>query len=93
LNVTTSRLAPHPYDPKKREDAEERQLANLAKVKQERDNGRVQSTLKALDKAARDENENLVPYLLDCVKTYATAGEMCNVLRDIFGEWEPVGVL
>lgn len=91
LKVTTSRLVPHPYDPKKREDAEERQLANLAKVKKERDNHRVQSTLKELHKAAKDEKENLMPYFLDCVKTYATIGEMCNVLRDVFGEWEPVG--
>ena len=93
LNVTTSRLVPHPYDPKKREDAEERQLANLAKVKKERDNRSVQSTLKELHKAAKDEKENLIPYFLDCVKAYATVGEMCNVLRDVFGEWEPVGAI
>ena len=93
LNVTTSRLVPPPYDPGKREDAEERQLANLAKVKKERDNTRVQSTLKELHKAARNENENLMPYSLDCVKAYATIGEMCNVLRDVFGEWEPVGII
>ena len=93
LNVTTSRLVPHPYDPKKREDAEERQLASLAKVKKERDNQEVQSTVKALHVAAQDENENLLPYFLDCVKAYATVGEMCNVLRDVFGEWEPVGAL
>jgi len=93
LNVTTSRLVPHPYDPKKRDDAEERQLANLAKVKKERDNSRVEATLKELHKAAGNENENLIPYFLDCVKAYATVGEMCNVLRDVFGEWEPVGAM
>jgi len=93
LEVTTSRLVPHPYDPKKREDAEERQLANLAKVKKERDNQTVQSTLKDLHKAAKDEQENLMPYFLDCVKAYATVGEMCNVLRDVFGEWEPIGAM
>ena len=93
LEVTTSRLVPHPYDPKKREDAEERQLANLAKVKKERDNQRVQSTLKELHEAAKDEQENLMPYFLDCVKAYATVGEMCNVLRDVFGEWKPIGAM
>ena len=93
LEVTTSRLVPHPYDPKKREDAEERQLANLAKVKKERDNQRVQSALKELHKAAKDEQENLMPYFLDCVKAYATVGEMCNVLRDVFGEWKPIGAM
>lgn len=93
LTVTTNRLVPHPYDPKKREDAEARQIANLAKVKRERDNQRVQSTLKALYQVAKDEKENLIPYFLDCVKAYATLGEMCNALRDVFGEWEPVGIL
>ncbi|MEE8352992.1 MAG: methylmalonyl-CoA mutase family protein [Dehalococcoidales bacterium] len=93
LEVTTSRLAPHPYDPQKRADAEERQLASLAEVKRQRDDGVVQSTLKALRKAAAVESENLVPYFLDCVKAYATVGEMCNVLRDVFGEWQPVGAM
>ena len=93
LQVATSRLVPHPYDPKKRDDAEERQLANLAQVKKERDNRKVQSTLKELHKAAKDEKENLIPYFLDCVKAYATIGEMCNILRDIFGEWEPAGTV
>lgn len=93
LEVTTSRLAPHPYDPEKRADAEERQLASLAKVKSERDSSRVRSTLAALHKAAQSEQENLIPYFLDCVKAYATVGEMCNALRDVFGEWEPVGTI
>jgi len=53
----------------------------------------VQSTLKELHKAAKDEKENLIPYLLDCVKAYATVGEMCNILRDVFGEWEPAGIM
>jgi methylmalonyl-CoA mutase N-terminal domain/subunit len=93
LQVSTSRLVPHPYDPKKREDAEERQLANLAKVKKERDNRQVQATLKELHKAVKDDKENLIPYFLDCVKAYATVGEMCNILRDEFGEWEPAGTV
>ncbi len=91
LNVTTNRLVPHPYDPSKREDAEEKQLATLAKVKKERDNGQVQATLKALQKASQNEQENLIPCLIDCVKAYTTIGEMCNVLRDEFGEWQPAG--
>jgi methylmalonyl-CoA mutase N-terminal domain/subunit len=93
LKVTTSRLVPHPYDPKKREDAEDRQLANLAKIKRERDNREVQSTLKELHKAAKNEKENLIPYFLDCVKAYATLGELCDILRDVFGEWEPAGAV
>ena len=91
LNVTTNRLVTHPYDPSKREDAEDKQLATLAKVKKEPDNGQVQATLKALQKASQNEQENLIPYLIDCVKAYTTIGEMCNVLRDEFGEWQPAG--
>ncbi len=93
LTVTSNRLVPHPYDPKKREDAEARQIANLAKVKRERDNQKVEANLKALHRAAKDEKENLVPYFLDGVKSYATLGEMCNVLRDVFGEWSQRGIL
>lgn len=78
---------------KKWEEAEERQIANLAKVKKERDNDRVRSTLKELRKAAKDESVNLIPYFLDCVKAYASIGEMCGVLRDVFGEWKPAGVM
>jgi methylmalonyl-CoA mutase N-terminal domain/subunit len=93
LTVSTNRLVPHPYDPKKREDAEVRQIANLAKVKRERDNQKVESSLKALHRAAKDEKENLMPYFLDCVKAYVTLGEMCNILRDVFGEWSQRGIL
>ncbi len=93
LEVTTSRLAPHPYDPQKRADAEERQLASLAEVKRQRDTAAVQSSLTALRAAAAVDSENLVPLFVDCVKTYATIGEMCNVLRDVFGEWQPVGAM
>ena len=48
--------------------------------------------MKELHKAAKDEKENLVPYFLDYVKACATIGEMCNVSRDGFGEWEAVGI-
>jgi methylmalonyl-CoA mutase N-terminal domain/subunit len=91
MEVTTSRLTPHPYDPKKRADAEERQLVSIGEVKRQRDDAAVQSTLTALRAAAAVDSENLVPFFVDCVKAYATIGEMCNVLRDIFGEWQPVG--
>jgi methylmalonyl-CoA mutase N-terminal domain/subunit len=93
LEVSTTRLVPHPYDAEKREKAEERQIAKLAQIKRERDNGRVQSTLKALGKAAQDERENLIPYILDCVKAMATEGEICNVLREVFGEYEAASIV
>ena len=92
LEVTTSRLVAHPYDPAKRAAAEERQIKNLAKVKRERDNARVKATLSQLREAAKDEKVNLIPVILETVKAYATIGEMCGVLREVFGEYEAYNV-
>ncbi|MDP2952170.1 MAG: methylmalonyl-CoA mutase family protein, partial [Chloroflexota bacterium] len=64
LEVLTSRLVPHPYDPEKRAEAEVKQIASLAKLKRERDNASVALTLKRLEEAARDESVNLIPHLL-----------------------------
>ncbi|OPY79770.1 MAG: Methylmalonyl-CoA mutase [Syntrophorhabdus sp. PtaU1.Bin058] len=89
LNVTTTRLVSHPYDPEKRELAEERQLEVLKKVKRSRDNNKVLSLLRDLKTAARREEENLIPRLVECVKEYATIQEMCDVLREVFGEYKP----
>lgn len=87
LEVTTNRLVPHPYDSVKRAEAQERQIASLKKVKRERDNKQVRSTLNQLHEAARDEEVNLIPVILDAVKAYATIGEICGVLREVFGEY------
>jgi len=46
-----------------------------------------ESNLKKLKKAAEGE-ENLMPYILDCVHGYATLGETCSILREVFGEYE-----
>lgn len=87
LEVATTRLVEHPYDPVKRAEAEEKQIANLTKVKRERDNEKVKACLKRLEEAARDESLNTIPPILEAVKAYATLGEMCRVLRDVFGEY------
>jgi len=92
LEVTTSRLVPHPYDPQKREEAEERQLANLREIKRTRNSQGVSRTLRALKDATHKEEENLIPYFIDCVKEYATVQEMCDVLREVFGEAQPMRV-
>lgn len=89
LEVTTTRLVPHPYDAKRREEAEERQIANLKAVKEKRDNKEVARLLKELKAAAQKEEENLLPYFLNCVKAYVTLQEMCDVLREVFGEYKP----
>lgn len=65
----------------------ERQAARLAKLKAERDNAKVQSLLEDLRKAAVTE-DNLLPYIIEAVKSYATLGEICGVLREEFGEYK-----
>ncbi len=93
LEVTTSRIVAHPYDPRKRENAEQRQIANLIRVKKERDNGKVNTTLKRLKEAAQDKNTNLTLPILECVNTYASIGEMCDALREVFGEYQEYGII
>ncbi len=92
LEVLTTRLVEHPYDPKKRAEAEEKQLESLAQVKRERDDGQVQATLRRLKKEAKDKGVNLIPPIMEAVKAYATIGEICNVLRQVFGEYETYNV-
>ena len=68
----------------------ERQVARLNKMKAGRDNAAVQASLAKLCEAAKG-TENLMPYLIDAVKTYATLGEICGVLREEFGEYKQSG--
>jgi len=88
LEVDTSRVVEHPYDPTKREEAEAKQKIKLAEVKMERDNQRVQACLKRLKESAARQEVNLIPVILEAVREYATVGEMCNVLREVFGEYQ-----
>jgi methylmalonyl-CoA mutase N-terminal domain/subunit len=64
------------------------QKNKLAKVKAERDNAAVKAKLAALEAACKDDNQNLMPFILDAVKTYASLGEICGVMRKVFGEYE-----
>lgn len=68
----------------------ERQIARLEKMKAGRDNEAVKAALEKLREAAKG-TENLMPYLIDAVKTYATLGEICGVLREEFGEYKQSG--
>jgi methylmalonyl-CoA mutase N-terminal domain/subunit len=88
LDVTTSKIVDYPYDPEKRERAEEKQKAALAEIKRARDNNEVSRLLKELKSAAKDESKNLFPIFIDCAKAYVTEQEQCDVLREIFGEWK-----
>jgi methylmalonyl-CoA mutase N-terminal domain/subunit len=69
------------------EKGEERQINRLKKLRKDRNNTKTDKNLNALRKAAEGD-ENMMPYILDCVHSYATLGETCQVLRDVFGEYE-----
>ncbi len=69
------------------------QAKRLSKVKKERNAQEVEKTLKVLRAKAEGKKENLMPAILDCVKAYATVGEMTMVFKDVFGEFkEPVNL-
>ncbi len=65
---------------------EKHQIERLTKVKKERNANEVKETLTKLGEAAR-AGDNLMPEILDCVRAYATIGEMIDVLREEFGEY------
>ncbi len=68
-------------------EIEQEQVARLQKLRRERDNIRVQETLEALRRAC-EGTENVIPYILDCVRAYATEGEIIQVMREVFGEYK-----
>ena len=65
-----------------------RQKARLTSLRETRDNGRVRQTLADLRKAAVANDVNMMPPILDCVRAYATLGEICDELRAIYGVYE-----
>jgi len=67
-------------------EVERYQKEKLARVKKERDNGKVKETLAVLKKAAQGKG-NVVPPILEAVKAYATIGEISDTLREVFGEY------
>jgi methylmalonyl-CoA mutase N-terminal domain/subunit len=68
-------------------ESEQRHLERLRRVRRERDQSAVASALQRLENAARDGRDNLMPYIVDAVRAYATLGEMCNLLRGVYGEY------
>jgi methylmalonyl-CoA mutase N-terminal domain/subunit len=71
---------------------EKAQYQRLSSIRDNRDNGEVSGRLRALADAAAGP-DNLMPFILDAVRSYATLGEICGVLRDEFGEYTPQTVL
>lgn len=69
------------------EKLEKEQVNNLEKIRKQRNQDEVLKTLAELRESAKNKNSNLIPYILAAVKAYATLGEICNVLRDEFGEY------
>lgn len=73
-------------------EIESNQIKFLQKIKSERDASKVKNSLNTLKKGA-ESTENLVPLILDAVKCYASLGEICDTLRDVFGEFRERVVL
>jgi methylmalonyl-CoA mutase N-terminal domain/subunit len=68
------------------EKAEEIQIANVKRIKASRNNENVKAALVRLKTAAKT-NENVMPHILNCVREYGSLGEICDVFRDVFGEY------
>jgi methylmalonyl-CoA mutase N-terminal domain/subunit len=76
----------HEHNPK----VAEAQIAKLTKLRNERDNDAVEKALNTLREKA-GTSENLMPYIMDAVGSYATIGEITKVFKEVFGEFkEPV---
>jgi methylmalonyl-CoA mutase, N-terminal domain len=71
------------------ETTAERQLAKLEELRRTRDNGKVARALDSLRGAAAGVGNTMYP-LLECARAYATVGEMCDALREVWGEYEEV---
>ncbi|MGD9123794.1 MAG: methylmalonyl-CoA mutase family protein, partial [Desulfarculaceae bacterium] len=92
LEVETNRLVPHPYDPDRRAQAEERQKAKLQEVKRHRNGREVTRLLGELSGQARSPEKNLLPLLVECAQAYVTVQEVCDTLREVFGEYQAPSV-
>jgi methylmalonyl-CoA mutase N-terminal domain/subunit len=68
-----------------RQEVVARQIDRLNRVRAERNDAKARQMLELLDKAARGDT-NLMPVMIECVESYVTIGEICDVLRGVFGE-------
>ena len=73
-------------------EAEEKQVERLRRVRAERDGKKVKEALKKLRRAA-EGRENLMPFMLEAVKAYATTGEISDTLREVFGEYKAMTIV
>ena len=68
------------------------QSKKLAGLRATRDNGRVRASLGALKRAA-EGTDNTMPFILDAVRAYATLGEICDALREVFGSYQETSLV
>jgi methylmalonyl-CoA mutase N-terminal domain/subunit len=73
-------------------EGEKRHLERLNRVRRERDQELVKRRLAEL-RAAAQGTENMMPAILECVRAYCTLGEMCDVLREVFGVYQQDSVI
>jgi methylmalonyl-CoA mutase N-terminal domain/subunit len=72
--------------------AQDHQVKKLAALRAKRDNGRVRASLDALKRAA-EGTDNTMPFILDAVRAYATLGEICDALREVFGSYQETSLV
>jgi len=67
-------------------------VERLNQIKRQRNQAKVKEALSRLRGAAEREDVNLMPFVIDAVKEYATLGEICDALREVFGEYKPPSI-
>ena len=87
IDVRVERRALHMYDPQQLATAEERQRRKLNELRRLRDARSATAALQGLEAAARVEDINVMQAILSCVEALCTIGEICDVLRGVFGEY------
>jgi methylmalonyl-CoA mutase N-terminal domain/subunit len=73
-------------------EIEKKLIQRLGQIKKQRNQLSVNEALSKLRVAAGNEHKNLMPFVLDAVKNYATLGEICDTLREVFGEHKPSSI-
>jgi len=92
IEVNINRVMEATYNPERMKTAEARQKAQLAEMKRGRNQKAVTTALADLREKAKDEKVNLMPSIYECVESEATLQEICDVLRDVLGEAQPIRV-
>jgi len=73
-------------------EIEKKLVENLKKIKRQRNQSKVKKALEKVHSVAEHEDKNLTPFILQAVKEYATLGEICDTLREVFGEYRPPSI-